>query len=380
MIHVPKITYLVSSPFGDLAVDEDKWHLPLDGDPCKTSYRAYFSSIRDFILHHRFRPITEPSEKKLNRSLTPEDLIELVIRSEKHGALYHPASIEVFFEDARVKLCLNVAVTDEGRKWLRHEASVLDLLHLKFDLPYLPRPHYSKEFNSMFFLVADWFDGYHEFHLSIDEQGRQRLKLWDFDRGDRYLTQKQSFRLYFLISRLLTMYYDLESASQIYPWHHAAGDFIARISHAPEKHLEQETDVRLTTARGYGPQITLDNNGPYRTLIGLYHFFLCMTIRMRLDKLDGVGKVAWADDLCLVAAIKGFFEALRFKINPGLSNSSTEDFLSVLKTFNPGEIRSSCDQILEGYAQKEEYLILKNNIDRHVQKLHATLQSFSICP
>ncbi len=380
MVQTPKVTYLVSSPLGDLAVDEDNWHLPLDGDPCKTSYRNYFYSIRDFIFHHRFKPIIEPAEKKLDRSLTPEDLTELVIRAEKHGALYHPASIQAFFEDARIKLCLNVAVTDEGRKWLSHEASVIDLLHLKFDLPYLPRHHYSKEFNSMYFLVADWFEGFHEFHLSIDEQGRQRLKLWDYDRGDRYLTPEQSFRLYFLTSRLLTMYFDLESASQIYPWHHAAGDFIARISHEHEELLEQETDVRLTTARGYGPQIALDSSGPFRSLIGLYHFFLCMTIRMRLDKLDGVGKVAWADDLCLDAATRGFFEALRTRTDPVFCRSSAEDFLGVLKTFNPGEIRRSCDQILNSYALTEEYPVLKNNIDRHVQKLHANLQHFSLCP
>jgi hypothetical protein len=373
MIHTPKITYLVSSPFGDLAVDESKWHLPLDGDPCKTPYSTYFHSIRDFILQNELNPVIEPAQRKLNRKVDSQELVEMVIRSEKHGALYHPASIEIFLENARLKLCLNVAVSEEGKQWLRNELSVLDLLHDRYHLPYLPRPYYHGEFNAMFFLVEDWFEGYHEFHLSIDEQERQRVKLWDFDKGFKYLTKKQSFELYFLISRLLTMYYDFESASQIYPWHHAAGDFIARVGYPNISHCDQEIDVRLVTARGYQPRIILNDKEPSCTLTGLYFFFLSMVIRMRLDRLDGVGRIVWADDVCLDAAVKGFFDALRSRLDVNIS-------MDILKFFSQGQLRTDCDQILESYAGTEESTVLQSNIDTHVKRLHATLKKFSLSP
>ena len=81
----------------------------------------------------------------------------------------------------------------------------------------------------MSFLLEDWFEGYHEFHISKDNEGKQQLKLWDFDHGYKNLSQEQSFEIYKKASKILTLYYDLEDFSQIFPWHHAAGDFVVKI-------------------------------------------------------------------------------------------------------------------------------------------------------
>ena len=52
----PLIRYLVSSPYGDIPADENKWDVPLEGDELKTPYRIYFHTIRDFLSQDQFKP------------------------------------------------------------------------------------------------------------------------------------------------------------------------------------------------------------------------------------------------------------------------------------------------------------------------------------
>jgi hypothetical protein len=45
----------------------------------------------------------------------------------------------------------------------------------------------------------------------------------------------------------------------------------------------------------------------------LLFFLLNLSLRMRLDRIDGTGKVAWAESPCVDATLKGFMEGLREK-------------------------------------------------------------------
>ena len=45
-------------------------------------------------------------------------------------------------------------------------------------------------------------------------------------------------------------------------------------------------------------------------LDALVIFFIHLSVRMRLDRLDGVGAVAWAPNHCLAPMIDGFFQGL----------------------------------------------------------------------
>ncbi len=372
----PDIDFLVSSPQGDLPPDESRWHLPLEGYPDIISYREYFYVIRDFILQDSFAPLVQAASRMLDAEIAPHDLKKAVVRSEKHGAHYHPASVEAFFHQGRIKICLNVAVHESGNYQLEHEAEVLGLLHHKFGLPHLPRPYYQGRFNSMFFLVAEWFEGYHEFHLSLDHAGRQRLKLWDYDHGPKFLSPEQCFEIYRRIAFILTSYYDPESTAQIYPWHHAAGDFVAGIRE--QEGLPAQVRVRLTTARGYTSLVDMTAGTPSGSLIGLFHFFLNLSIRMRLDRLDGVGESAWADDLCLEAFVRGFFDV--FKSSPGSGSllPSADYFLEVLRSFSPGELRRACLPILETCQETEDLPIILPHLDEHIDKLHTLIQNLSL--
>ncbi|MFH0933385.1 MAG: hypothetical protein V1832_03590 [Nitrospirota bacterium] len=364
----PPIRYLVSSPYGDIPADENKWDLPLEGDELKTSYRIYFHSIRDFLSQDEFKPFLSSLSQKLGKEIHLKEVNEIIVRTEKHGLLYHPASIESILKEGRAKFGLNVAISDMGRHWLEEEYRALRKLHTKFNLPYLPRVYCFSELNALSFLLEDWFEGYHEFHISKDNEGTQRLKLWDFDYGYTYLSSEQSFELYRQASQILTLYYDLSDFSQIFPWHHAGGDFVVKMEN-------NVIDVRLTTARRYEPFIGFADEDTLNPILALCYYLLNLTIRMRLDKVDGLGEVVWADDKCVKATLTGFFEALKSKGELKHYLGQADDFLSLLQSFSVDDLKILVSPLLDQYRGTGDFPVIISNLDKHIGELNTTLQN-----
>lgn len=366
-MYKPLIRYLVASPYGDISVDEKKLELILEGDPLKTPYRLYFQTIEDFLQRNRFKHIIEVINKKYKINISLKEIYEILIRAEKHGVLYHPASIEIFHKKGITKFGLNIAFTERGKTTLKNEFKILKKLHIKYKLPYLPEPYIFNEINSIAFLLEEWFENYHEFHMSIDKHGRKRLKLWEFGKGYKFLSGKQEFEIYKEVAKILTLYYDIYEFDQIYPWHHAAGDFIA---HVNNKRIE----LRLTTARDYKPFMEFEHKKVH-PFLPLFYFLLNLTIRTRLDKLDGIGKVVWADSFTIEATLSGFFKALKLKKDKKTDWELTNKFLNLLKSFKKEDLYSTCNPILRLYRGTEDLKIIKSNLDEHIEKLYIILQN-----
>jgi len=369
----PSIRYLVSSPYGDIPADKKKWNLPLEGDELKTSYRIYFHSVKDFLVKDDLKPLLPIISKKTGKEIHIKEIYEIIVRSEKHGPLYHPASIEFILKEEKVKFGLNVAISDTGRFWLKKEFDTLQKLNMEFDLPYLPKVYFLGDANAMSFLLEEWFEGYHEFHISRDENGTQRLKLWDFDKGYKYLSPEQSFEIYKQASEILTHYYDLEDFSQILAWHHATGDFVVKMG-------DKKIDVRLTTVRQYEPFIGFTDKEALNPILALCYYVLNLTVRMRLDKLDGLGEVVWADDKCLEATLRGFFEALKLKgyLKHHLNLNQAEDFLMLLQGFSQEELKSIINPLTDQYRNTNDFPVIIANLDRHIEEIYTTLQSLPL--
>ncbi len=369
-MHKPLIRYLVSSPYGDEPVDKDKIDFPLEGDPLKTPYRIYFDSTRNFLAREEFRPLLSAVNQRLKREVLLKEIGEIIIRTEKHGALYHPASIELILKEEKVKFGLNVAITDTGRDWLQKEFSVLKNLQEKYDLPYLPNPYLFDNLSSMSFLLEEWFEGYHEFHITIDEKGGQRLKLWEFGRGYTYLTTGQGFEICKQASKILTLYYDFADFNHIYPWHHAAGDFVVRIEN-------EKVDVRLITARRYKPLMNFDKD-TVNPLFALFYFFLHLSLQMRLDKVDGMNKVAWAEDHCVEATVAGFLEALKLKEEKDHYPGSVDEFLHLIKSFSIEDLIVSSQPLIDLFSGTGDFPVVIANLDGHAEKLFTVLQNLPL--
>jgi hypothetical protein len=154
--------------------------------------------------------------------------------------------------------------------------------------------------------MGDWFDGYHEFHLTrSSETDGLWLMVWDGADVPRLLSDEQSVALYQKAAMILSACYDPITAHQIFPWHHAAGDFVVRVE-------TNTVDVKLITVRDYVPVFaTASEPVDERTLLdNLAAFFIHLTIEMRLDRLDGVSSMVWAPTACLTPVIDGFFKGL----------------------------------------------------------------------
>jgi len=369
-MHAPPITYLISSPLGDFPVDEDKMHFPLECDPRETPYKVYFQTIKNFLQQDSFSHLLKAACKRCGREVHVHEINEIIIRAEKHGALYHPASIELVLEKSSVKFGLNVAVSETGRDWLKKEFSVIQDIKKKCNLPYLPEVYFFDEQATMSFLLEEWFEGYHEFHLSMTESGEQVLKLWEFGKGYTNFSEGQRFEIYRQASKILTLYYDMNDFSQIYPWHHAAGDFIAKAE-------GNGVNIRLITARQYNPYMVFQEKEQMNPVIALFYFLLNLTVRMRLDKLDGVGDTVWAEDFCLEASVKGFLEGLGLK--KGLKDyfSSEKEFINILKSFSPEDLKAAYSPLIDIYKGTNDYPVIIENLDGHVEALNAILRN---CP
>ena len=151
--------------------------------------------------------------------------------------------------------------------------------------------------------LGDWFDGFHEFHLTRrPDREDPAIIVWDGASAPCLLSETQAADLYRNMAMILTACYDPISACQIFPWHHAAGDFVVRVE-------ADGVSVRLITVRDYVPMsgCTAEPDDERSLLDALVVFFIHLSVRMRLDRLDGVSEVAWASDRCLAPMVDGFF-------------------------------------------------------------------------
>ena len=381
------IKYFFSAPKGDIPVCPDDLQRPFLISPGEShpflTLGKYFEAIKDFILRDHGRPLTAVLCEQLRTDIGPDSINKILIRTEKHGALYHLASVEVFSAGLFLKLCVSTAVSKNGKAWLRHEFDLLKFLKSTFTLPYLPMPYfegdakfYSDQGNeSMSMFLTEWFENYHEWHLSMDEKGeKQGICIWDLRKGHWFASNKEAFEIFRQASKILTLYYDIRNFNQIYPWHHAAGDFIVR-------NKDGVVDVKLTTARKYEPIMLFSPEDTIDPVVALTYFFLNLSIRMRLDRLDGVAARAWACGFSVNALILGFFEGLRIMEAEGRYGlGQVRDLLSLFKGFDQEELAGLFYPLLDMYAKEDpgDFSVIQANLGSHAQELYEVIQGFSL--
>ena len=378
------IQYLFASPEGDIPLTPDKISTPfkmtlIEDHPFLT-LGDYFENIRDFLLED-IGPLMALLREQLNRTIVFEDIKRLLIRSEKHGALYHLASAEIFIAGQSVKYAVSSAVSEKGRAWLHHEYNLLRYLRALYNLNFLPEVYFIKEMNlqsgtrkaSISMFLGDWFEDYHEWHLSLDPRDRsQKIRIWDQKRGHRFASREEQFEIYQQAARILSLYYDTREFRQIHPWHHAAGDFVVKCS-------ARTMNVKLTTARGYKPFINPLKDEKIDPFIAITYFLLNLTIKMRLDRRDGTGEMAWAADDSVEATIGGFMEAIKMmEMGKRFDMGTVKDLLSLLKSFNRGELYKLHKPLLEFFRDEApmDFSVITKNLNDHINKVYQVIQRF----
>jgi hypothetical protein len=273
-----------------------------------------------------------------------------------------------------------MAISKTGKQVIAGEVACLKKLQHEFDLPYLPRVLGYAQMNTtgaskIKVFLGEWFDAYHEFHLTMDPgAGSPKIRVWHPDHSRCYLNVRQTTALYRQIAKILTSYYNLLTYEQIYPWHHAAGDFVVKIN---GPHVE----VRLITARNYASLFRSPPDGLNQETHGglLLHalliFLLNQTLRTRLDRYDGTGEILWSHPRAVGATLQGIFESLAAKARPAvLPDLPDRCMKTYLASLSPADLHELCRAILAKYpSSSEEYHVIKKNMDEHVRTLSQVL-------
>ena len=384
------VRLLATTPRGEVDLGEKSratTHLPTGPQSAEGEsellYGPYLGAVHYLLLRNNCQKILEALAHRLGRLVMFEEVDGIEIRTEKHGAFYHVARADLSVSGQIVSFAVNVAVSDTARAQLERDFNFLRGLTKQYNYKFLPQVYFKgagiyrepgKPRRWLHMFVAEWFRDYHEFHLHRDQaDGSSRMLLWDLGRGSRYLSERQCVTLYRLGAKILTFYYNWNNFKQIYPWHHAAGDFVLR-----EK--GDTVDLRLVTVRNYTAVVDFTTSKKAGKLFALILFFLHLTIQMRIDRLDGVGDVVWAEDYCLEGTVAGFFEGLTSgatKARKGIPPAA--EILDILRSFENEEWLSLLEEWTETYkpSGEELTLVLEKAVD-HFHKLEGFLKNFQL--
>ena len=333
------------------------------------THADYFRAVRSYLTSAGRPHLQQALAACLPQMKGPIDPDSMEVILEKHGEFYHPARIVIAVGEAVIPLVLNVAVTPAGGEWMVSEMAALDRVAQRMPPGSLPTVYgYAEASGSndgaLPMFLADWFDGFHEFHLSIDPRnGSQGMVVWDTDAALFYLSEQQQAEVYRQVAFLLTRAYDPDTTEQIYPWHHASGDFVLRVRDA-------SVELRLITVRQYAPTLTGDGDAldDDTRLMALLVFFLNLTLRNRIDRLDGTGEPAWADLLAVAATVQGFFEALPDELAAA--------FMGLLRAYDTAELLDILTPVADRYGlMPMEKRLIHANLASHGAQLFAALQS-----
>lgn len=349
------------------------------------AYKDYFQAARIFLEQNHWSVLTESLAVRLQRPVCPEEILEVRASLEKHGQFYHPSRIEAIGCGFKAAFVLNVAVSPAGKEWIETEYDTIRKLNKDYTGGYLPEVYAFGEVPikssgcdiCLPMFLGEWFEGFNEFHLSFDpETGKSRLIVWDHRQGSFFLSPAQAVKLFKEASRILTFYYNPKTFEQIFSWHHAAGDFVLKIE-------KKRVCVRLVAARNYQKLFKyserVDRKGTL-ALQALLIFFLHLSIRMRLDRLDGTGSVVWLGQEALIGVVEGFLEALAQK--PRLHTlpvALTDGFKAVISVLTQRDLLGLLRDIVATYPPAgPDNQTINAHLEGHAADLFRLMQTGKI--
>jgi hypothetical protein len=390
---MPNFQYRLPGSSQPLSATSDVWHslLPMDWHSAKApspeiphtgpTHGDYFTAARHFLEANGFAILVGAVARRLGRSVHLEELCDIHIAIVKHGAFYHPALVTVHGPGVSLKFVLNTAVSNPGRQIIDSEYAALEKLYLAGGGLHVPTVYgrgtvRTSTGRPMDMFLGDWFNEFHEFHLSrSDAKSPLQLRVWDDEHGFFFLNEKQASELYRRAAFILTAFYNPRTFEQIFPWHHAAGDFVVRVDAAG-------LQVRLITARRYSPQfrdieIPIDDSAQRNQIImGLLFFLLTLSVRMRIDRLDGTGELVWGGEEIIPSVWEGFISGLKHSYFPWpFPENRLTAFRTCLADISVSEVFDLAQASAGGFHPEaaERALIERHMVD-HVAALWTTIE------
>ncbi len=379
-----KYEYYIPGKEGPVEPGSSLWETPLSGEKNAQSSKdylkdssqksitigQYFNSASTFLSREDYCFLKIGVADCLKTKIEKAQIRGISISLEKHGAFYHPIKVSVHLMNLpTAHFVLNGAVSQQGLLLVENEYQLLRNLSIEYGVSKIPKVFGSGvqkvDGHIGGFFIGQWFEGFQEFHVTNTPKGK-KIILWGSDKKDTILSFPKAARIYEKISTILTQFYNIETFEQIFPWHHAAGDFIVQP-------VGDDFDVKLITVRGYANLSEFDETGQTNQafiLPALLFFFLNLSLRMQIDRIDGTGEVEFLGDEVLKATIKGFLEALDDKTTQYDLGDLRSGFTSFFKQFDIDQIVAICERIIESYNQNaSELSVIKRKIFHHCKSV-----------
>jgi hypothetical protein len=380
-------TFGLSSSEPAISPDSDLWSAPLpasrhafgqsatDNDfDVQVTYGDYFSAARNFLMQNNSALLCGAINRYMDRPVSAAEFSQVAIYLVKHGAFYHPSYIKVQACGRWWHFVLNVAVSSSGQKLLIREFQNLDKLNRELNIPYWPlvfgrgggRTDGGRQL-PMF--LGQWLDGFHEFHLTAgSDQGCPQVVVWDVDRGQWMLTGGQVQELMRQAACILAYAYNPLTFEAVLDWHHAAGDFVINTA-------EQGLSVRLITVRKYAPIIEIAEPDVAALLEALLIYLVNISLRLRLDRLDGTNQMACHPPAVIPAICQGFLQGLN---SAAALRGLPEQFSLTVKRFlvlhGSLDLMPIAHSVAMQYAPgSDERHLLKTAAEAHVSELAVAL-------
>ncbi len=378
-----RFRFFLSAPRGDIELGPEDLAQPFLVSPTEKHpflcLKDYFGALQKFILADEGKLL---QAALTGRNLHLAGISEVLVCSEKHGAFYHIASIVPVGVEKKVKFAVITALADSAKSSLKNEFLLMQQLAAQ-NPDFLPELYCRESIiwptdsgTAEFYMVlGEWLTGYHEWHLSYNPaEKKHQIQLWDYEAGYRFLSEAECYEVLRQAAYILTCYYDQASFRQIYPWHHGAGDFVVKAEAGVIR-------VKLITVRQYEPLVYFEKAEEHDRLIGLIQFLLNLSLRIRLDRVDGTGAPGWFHDFAVNAAVEGFFSGLdAVSGSSGMSYGPLNELLGILQSFSAQEIFDMYASLLEIYADEDQddYGLILEKLADHATELQNALQQFSL--
>jgi len=145
--------------------------------------------------------------------------------------------------------------------------------------------------------------------------------------------------------------------------------------------------MKLITVRQYVPMLENKNeiaknntdSDIYLMLEAMLIFFLNLSIRNRLDRLDGVGEIVWSDNIAVEGTLKGFLKGLaKISSNNIIPDTLADNFINYISCFTKTDLLEVSNSILNTYnPMAPELSVIRQNLKNHVDILFSTIKDLS---
>jgi hypothetical protein len=392
---MPPFHFYLSADHAAVTPDSPFWQMALPGtreaaagpatfcDEAPVTCGAYFGAVQSALGADGCAPLYQALTQMAAAPFKKDRIASVDVRLLKHGHFYHPAKIVVQTAQGRRSLALNLAFSTDGIGLVPREVAALKCLSEQEGDLAVPRvlaqggctlqTALAGQRKAVWFM-SPWCEGFHEFHLTHRTAEPLTVKVWDDAPAPTLLKADQVACLLEGAARILTTAVNPHTLAHIFPWHHAAGDFVVQLD------ASGHPCPRLITVRDYQPLMPTAENADAaldRLLYALMLLVVQAALRLRVDRLDGVGEIvlyplSMVDPIC-----RGLLEGLaRMRRRWGLPTELDVVLRDYLRALSPGDLLELNQAIQGGFAPgSPERAAFGTQLETHVQALFDSLRN-----